>query len=269
MGENDIDGKPIHTIQFELALPYILLGFYCFITHQVGESHNLIAQQEQVKVTKQSNVEIDAHGTPTSTQQVKSKTCLSACFEKAGLKEDQWFKRSVSYSMAENAILYYQQIDKLNIDQVELILRMVRERMGVHQMYRCEAKKEYFDHPLPRKSFGRWLLAEIALQKRMKELAQKQIENMEMNRDRFHRQLIWEEKLMQIAINMEKLDHQTFVKIVTKNLLIILHARKKYGIFLDLDKYRSVKEALMAQLKLEEEKAKDRIMKEYRVLAQE
>ena len=69
---------------------------------------------------------------------------------------------------------------------------------------------------------------------------------MEMNRERFHRQLIWEEKLMQIAINMEKLDHLTFVKIVTKNLLIIVHARKKYGIFLELDKHRSVKEALMA-----------------------
>ena len=48
---------------------------------------------------------------------------------------------------------------------------MVRERMGVHQMYRCESKREYFDHALPRKSFGRWLMAELALQKKMKELA--------------------------------------------------------------------------------------------------
>ena len=68
---------------------------------------------------------------------------------------------------------------------------------------------------------------------------------------------------MQTAINMEKLDHESFTKLVTKNLLIILHARKYYGVILELDKYKSVKEALMAQLKQEEEKAKDIIMKEY------
>lgn len=72
---------------------------------------------------------------------------------------------------------------------------------------------------------------------------------MTMNRDKFRRALIQEEKLVQIAINMEKLDHESFIKLVTKNLMIILHARKSYGIILELDKYKSVKEALMAQLK--------------------
>ena len=165
--------------------------------------------------------------------------------------------------MTENALLFYQQKHTLNIDQVELILRMVRERMDVDQMYRCESKKEYFDHALPRKSFGRWLMAELALQKKMKDLATIQHANMTMNRDKFRRALIQEEKLVQIAINMEKLDHESFIKLVTKNLMIILHARKSYGIILELDKYKSVKEALMAQLKQEEYKAKDIIMKEY------
>lgn len=67
---------------------------------------------------------------------------------------------------------------------------------------------------------------------------------------------------------MEKLDHLSFIKLVTKNLLIILHARKRFGTILDLDKHKSVKEALMAQLKIEEEKAKDLIMKEYRLQAE-
>ena len=89
-------------------------------------------------------------------------------------------------------------------------------------------------------------MAELALQKKMMNLASDQHENKTMNREKFRRTLIQEEKLMQIAINMEKLDHESFTKLVTKNLMIILHARKKYGTILELDKHKSVKEALMA-----------------------
>ena len=45
---------------------------------------------------------------------------------------------------------------------------MSRDRMGAHPMIRTENRKEYFDHKLPRKSFGRWLMSELALIKRMK-----------------------------------------------------------------------------------------------------
>ena len=69
---------------------------------------------------------------------------------------------------------------------------------------------------------------------------------MSMNRNRFKRQLIYEEKISNIAINIDKLDYTRFTKLVTKNLMIIIHARKKFGTFLDLQNHNSVKEALMA-----------------------
>jgi len=73
--------------------------------------------------------------------------------------------------MAENALLFYADKNTINIDQVELVLRMTRERMDVHPMIRTEHRKEYFDHKLPRKSFGRWLMSELTLIKRMKEIS--------------------------------------------------------------------------------------------------
>ncbi len=87
--------------------------------------------------------------------------------------------------MVENALMFYQDKHTLNTDSLELVLRMVRERMQVHSLYRKETKKEYFDHKLPRKSFGRWLMSELALIRRMKELAKEQVDKMEMNRDQF------------------------------------------------------------------------------------
>lgn len=57
---------------------------------------------------------------------------------------------------------------------------------------------------------------------------------MAMNREKFKRQLVYEEKMTQIAINIDKLDYTRFIKLVTKNLMIIIHARKKFGAYLDL-----------------------------------
>lgn len=156
LNEKDNDGNLIKSIKFEDVLPFILVGFYCYITNQVNERLQLIADKA-----------------PSDSKGGK-KTSLATCFEKAGLKREDWFKKEVSYSMTENALLFYMDKDTLNIDQVELILRMVRERMNVHQRYRMEEDKEYFDHVLPRKSFGRWLSAQIALQRKMKVLAEKQ-----------------------------------------------------------------------------------------------
>ena len=67
---------------------------------------------------------------------------------------------------------------------------------------------------------------------------------------------------------MDKLEHGRFTNMVTKNLLIIVHARKKFGAFLDLDNYGSIKEALMAVIKTESEKALELIRKEYQPMAQ-
>lgn len=165
--------------------------------------------------------------------------------------------------MTENALLFYTDKNTINTDQVELVLRMVRERMDVHPMIRTETKMEYFDHKLPRKSFGRWLMSELALVKRMRELATDQSNSKKCTRDHFRRQLVYEEKMMHTAVNMEKLDYGRFTNMVTKNLLIIVHARKKFGAFLDLDNHGSIKEALMALIKQESEKAVQLLDREY------
>ena len=228
-----------------------MVGFYCYITNEIDKREALIADG----------------GDPDSGGGKNSKTSLAACFEKAGLKREEWKRRAITYSMTENALLFYMDKHVLSIDQIELVLRMVRERMTVHQQYRSESAKEYFDHVLPRKSFGRWLMAELALQKTLKERAREQQANKSKTREQFRRTLVYEEKMMQMAINMDKLEHGRFTKLVTKNLLIILHARKKFGAFLDLDNHPSVKDALMAHLGVESAKAKNIIGEEYKAQA--
>jgi len=69
------------------------------------------------------------------------------------------------------------------------------------------------------------------------------------------------------AINIDKLEHGRFINIVTKNLLIIVHARKKFGTFLDLDNYGNIKDALLALIKTESEKALELIRREYQPMA--
>ena len=59
-------------------------------------------------------------------------TSLAACFAKSGLLREQWHQRVVSFSMVENALMFYKDKHTLNTDSLELMLRMVKERMGVH-----------------------------------------------------------------------------------------------------------------------------------------
>ena len=156
----------------------ILLGFFCYITHEIGKRQERIINNDVARSTDKSSQS-------SNTAARYRKTTLTACFDKAGLKRADWNKRSVSYSMAENALLFYKDKKTLDTDQLELVLRMVRERMGVHIMHRQEAKKEYFDHKLPRKCLGGWLMAQLALQNRVKQLAQEQSENQKFDRDDF------------------------------------------------------------------------------------
>lgn len=257
--ERDIDGKQIRLIKFEEAVPYILVGFYCYITNEVDQRLARIAATDGIAVND------GGEGNASKAAQLaNSKTSLAACFEKAGLKREDWHKRIVTYSMTENALLFYSDKNTINIDQVELVLRMSRERMDVHPMIRTEHRKEYFDHKLPRKSFGRWLMAELALIKRMKDLSREQAADRAQNREHFKRTMIYEEKMMENAINTDKLEYGRFTNMVTKNLLIIVHARKKFGAYLDLDNHNSIKEALMALLKTESEKAHELIKREYK-----
>jgi len=70
--------------------------------------------------------------------------------------------------------------------------------------------------------------------------------------------------MMQVAINMDKLEYNSFTKLVTKNLLILVHARKKFNVYLDLNKHDSINEALEAQLKVESFKSKELMLDEFR-----
>lgn len=72
---------------------------------------------------------------------------------------------------------------------------------------------------------------------------------------------------MQMAINMDKLEHTRFITMVTKNLVTIVHARKKFGAYLDLDNHATIKDALLSHLELESQKALHIIRKEYQEIA--
>ena len=43
--------------------------------------------------------------------------------------------------MAENALLFYKDSKTLNTDQIELVLRMIKEKINVHDLHRQEKKK--------------------------------------------------------------------------------------------------------------------------------
>ena len=91
-----------------------MLGFFLYITDESEKTLSKIASSDQ-----------QANG-----------TSLADCYRKAGLGIEKWNKREVSYSMTENALLFYKDKNTLNLDQIELVLRMVRERMDVHQLHR-------------------------------------------------------------------------------------------------------------------------------------
>ena len=99
-------------------LPYIILGFYCYVTGEVEKSLGKIANATAGQVG----------------------TSLSDCFKRAGLSQQQWNSRVISYSMAENALLFYKDKNTLNIDQIELVLRMLKEKINVHNLNRQESK---------------------------------------------------------------------------------------------------------------------------------
>lgn len=45
LNEKDNDGVLIRHIKFEELLPFIILGFYCYVTNEVDESLNRIAHE--------------------------------------------------------------------------------------------------------------------------------------------------------------------------------------------------------------------------------
>ena len=83
-----------------------------------------------------------------------------------------------------------------------------------------------------------------------------------MTRDEFMSKLIFEEKTWEIASNMDMLNRQQLCKLVTKNLLYLLHARKYFGINLDLEGNPSIVGALKRYVKEYVAKEKLKINKE-------
>lgn len=58
----------------------------------------------------------------------------------------------------------------MNLEDLEMVLRQVREHMGVEIITRVEKKDIYLMHQDPRKDFSRWLATIINLQLIWKEI---------------------------------------------------------------------------------------------------
>ena len=78
-----------------------------------------------------------------------------------------------------------------------------------------------------------------------KEITKQQKLKKELTRDEFMSKLIFEEKTWEIASNMDMVNRLQLCKMVTKNLLHLIHARRHFGITdLDLDSNTSIVDAL-------------------------
>jgi len=71
--ERDIDGKAITTIKFEDAVPYIIVGFFCYITNETLSRLARIANTDGA-------VADDPNADPVIAAKRNSKTSLAACF---------------------------------------------------------------------------------------------------------------------------------------------------------------------------------------------
>ena len=78
-----------------------------------------------------------------------------------------------------------------------------------------------------------------------KEITKQQKRRKEMTRDEFMSKLIFEEKTWEIASNMDMINRFAFCKVVTKNLLLLVHARRHFGLTLDLNSNTSILDAVM------------------------
>ena len=61
--------------------------------------------------------------------------------------------------------------------------------------------------------------------------------------------LVFEEKTWEIASNMDMVNRFQLCKMVTKNLLYLVHARRHFGITLDLNQHTSIIEAVTTHIK--------------------
>lgn len=71
---------------------------------------------------------------------------LHACFERHGLARSDFAKKKISYAMVEQALITFKNRSEIGVENLEIVLRQVRERMGVSQADRLESEKEFLVH---------------------------------------------------------------------------------------------------------------------------
>ena len=91
-------------------------------------------------------------------------------------------------------------------------------------------------------------MQKIELQIMWKEITKQQKRRKEMTRDEFMSKLIFEEKTWEIASNMDMVNRFHLCKMVTKNLLYLIHARRHFGLVLDLNQNTSIVDSVMTYI---------------------
>ena len=69
----------------------------------------------------------------------------------------------MTFSLTEKALLVFKSKNNMNLEDIEMVLRQVREHMDVELVSRQEKKEKYLVHKDPRKNFSRWLACCINL----------------------------------------------------------------------------------------------------------
>ena len=153
--EKNLAGDDQEYIEFVMAAPYILVGFLCYVIDLIKR------RRQQLMQMLEGN----------SGDQV---TSLTTCFEQSGLKPSDTKKKVITYAMAEQAIFFFKSKNRFGSEQLEMVLRQVKEYMNVGQLDRLEQEKLTFKHKWPNKCFGRWLTQKIGLQIIWKEITKQQ-----------------------------------------------------------------------------------------------
>ena len=81
----DEAGNDLEFIEFEKAIPYILLAFFCYVS-------DMIRRRKLQLLQMLDGDEINS---------------LTACFEQSGMKSSDQKKKIITYAMAEQAIFFF------------------------------------------------------------------------------------------------------------------------------------------------------------------
>lgn len=123
-GDKDAQGNALQITEFIEIMPHLMLALFFFVTESIKKRQQLMQQM----------VEHD---------EINS---LHACFERHGLARSDFAKKKISYAMVEQALITFKNRSEIGVENLEIVLRQVRERMGVSQADRLESEKEFLVH---------------------------------------------------------------------------------------------------------------------------